>query len=279
MKVTTHLSEIHSFRKSNQDSSWGLVPTMGAFHKGHISLIRRARVENEKVGVSIFVNPIQFDNPNDLDTYPVALEQDLDVLNKEKVDLIWTPSADDIYAPDFQTYVQVGRVSKPLEGKSRPGHFKGVATIVAILFNAFQPHRAYFGEKDAQQLCVIRQMVNDLKFNLDIVSCPTIREKDGLAISSRNHNLSIRGREQANCLFDALSAAKESIKNGERSVGELKKIMQDIIGNYSLAKIDYISIANPSTLTEINNLSESVLISLAVFIEDVRLIDNMSIKI
>ena len=279
MKVTTQLSEIRSFRRRNQESSWGLVPTMGTFHEGHISLIRRARVENEKVGVSIFVNPIQFDNPKDLDTYPVALEQDLEILKKEKVDLVWTPGADDIYPPDFQTYVQVERVSIPLEGNSRPGHFKGVATIVAILFNAFQPHRAYFGQKDVQQLLVIRQMVNDLKFNLDIVSCPTIREKDGLAISSRNHNLSVRGRKQANCLFHALSEAKESIKNGESSVGKLKKLMQDIIGDYSLAKIDYISIANPHTLVEINNISDNVLISLAVYIEEVRLIDNMSINI
>ena len=153
---------------------------MGALHQGHISLIRRARDENEKVGVSIFVNPIQYNNPRDLETYPVALEQDLDILKKEKVDLVWTPGADYIYPPDFQTYVQVERVSTPLKGKSRPGHFKGVATIVAILFNAFQPHRAYFGQKDAQQLLVIRQMVSDLKFNLDIVPCPTIREEDGL---------------------------------------------------------------------------------------------------
>ena len=279
MKVTSQLSEIRSYRWRDRNSSCGLVPTMGALHQGHISLIRRARDENEKVGVSIFVNPIQFNNPRDLETYSVAPEQDLDILKKEKVDLVWTPGANDIYPPDFQTYVQVERVSTPLEGKSRPGHFKGVATIVAILFNAFQPHRAYFGQKDAQQLLVIRQMVYDLKFNLDIVPCPTIREEDGLAISSRNRILSTRGRKQAVGLFNALTTAKISVKNGERSAGKLKKLMQEIIGSYSLAKIDYISIANPHTLTEIDNIGDSILILLAVYIEDVRLIDNMTINL
>ncbi len=279
MKITTQLSELRSCRWRDQNSSWGLVPTMGALHQGHISLIRRARDENEKIGVSIFVNPIQFNNPGDLETYPVSLEQDLNILKKEKVDLVWTPDAEDIYPPDFQTYIQVERVSIPLEGKSRPGHFKGVATVVAILLNAIQPHRAYFGQKDAQQLLVIRQMVNDLKFNLDIVSCPTIREEDGLAISSRNRILSPRGRKQAVCLFNALTAAKESVKNEERNAGKLKKLMQDIIGSYSLAKIDSISIANPHTLAELDNIGDSILILLAVYIEDVRLIDNMTINL
>ncbi len=277
MKVTTELTEVRSLRWFDRTLSWGLVPTMGALHQGHISLIRRAHEENEKIGVSIFVNPIQFNNPKDFEKYPVTLEQDLDILEKENVDLVWTPGADDIFPPGFKTYAQVEHVSTLLEGKSRPGHFKGVATIVAILFNAFQPDRAYFGEKDAQQLILIRQMVSDLKFNLDIVSCPTIREEDGLAISSRNRLLSSQDRKQAVCLFNALTAAKISVKNGERSTGKLKKIMKDIIGSYSLARIDYISIANPQTLTEIDTVDDSILISLAVFIKDVRLIDNMTI--
>jgi pantoate--beta-alanine ligase len=279
MKVTAQLSDIRSFRWRDRNSTCGLVPTMGALHQGHISLIRRARQENEMVGVSIFINPIQFNNPGDLESYPVTLEQDLNILKKEKVDLVWTPNAKDLYAPDFKTYVQVDQISIPLEGKSRPGHFKGVATIVAILFNAFQPNRAYFGQKDAQQLLVIRQMAFDLKFNLEIVTCPTIREEDGLAISSRNRNLSIQGRKQAVCLFNALNAATISIKNGERRADRLKTLMQDIIGRHSLAKVDYISIADPITLTEMDNIGDSILISLAVFIKDVRLIDNMSINL
>lgn len=279
MKVTTQLSEIRSFRWRDKNSTCGLVPTMGALHQGHISLIRRAREENDMLGVSIFINPIQFNNPRDLETYPVTLEQDLNILKKEKVDLVWTPGADDLYTPDFNTYVQVEHLSIPMEGISRPGHFKGVATIVAILFNAFQPNRAYFGQKDAQQLLVIRQMVNDLKFNLDIVTCPTIREEDGLAISSRNRNLSTQGRKQAVCLFNALNAARISIKNGEQRAGKLKTLMRDIIERHSLARIDYISISNPQTLTEIDFIDGDILIALAVYIKDVRLIDNMSINL
>jgi len=248
---------------------------MGALHKGHISLIKQAKKENENVAVSIFVNPIQFNNPDDLEAYPVVLNKDLDILKEEKVDLVWTPDNIDIYPPVFQTYVQVEDISTPLEGKTRPGHFKGVATIVAILFNAFQPHRVYFGQKDAQQLLVIRQMVNDLKFNLDIVTCPTIREKDGLAISSRNRHLYSEGRKQAVCLFRALSEANESIASGNTNVQSIKTAMQEIINSYSLARIDYISIANPLTLAEVEIISGTILISLAVFIDDVRLIDNM----
>jgi pantoate--beta-alanine ligase len=278
MNVTSDLSEIRSCRWHDRNTTWGLVPTMGALHQGHLSLIRQAHVENEKVAVSIFVNPIQFNNPGDLKTYPVALEKDLDILRREKIDLVWTPAREDIYPPDFQTYVQVEKLSEPLEGTTRPGHFKGVATIVAILLNIFQPHRAYFGQKDVQQLLVIQQMVKDLKFNLDIVPCPTIRENDGLAISSRNQNLGSQGRKQAVCLFDALSAAKKAITNGERSASRLKNLMQETIGRYSLARIDYVSIATPLTLTEVETIDDSVLLSLAVYIENIRLIDNITVE-
>jgi len=279
MKVTSLLNEIRSYRWYDRHSTWGLVPTMGAFHEGHISLIRQAKAENDNVCVSIFVNPIQFNKPADLKSYPVDLERDLQILKEEKVDLVWTPDNKDIYPPDFQTYVKVEDISTLLEGKSRPGHFRGVATIVAILFNAFQPNRAYFGQKDAQQLLVIRQMVDDLKFNLDIVPCPTVREKDGLAMSSRNRNLSTQGRKQAVCLFRALSEAKEVIKRGERESKKIKSLMQTIINEFSLAKIDYISIANPKTLAELDMIKSPLLISLAVTIEDTRLIDNMTIEL
>ena len=279
MNVTSHLSEIRSLRWYDTNSTWGLVPTMGALHQGHISLIKRAREENDKVAVSIFVNPIQFNNPVDLEAYPVVFDKDLEILKEEKVDLVWTPGKVDIYPLDFQTYVQVEHISMPLEGKTRPGHFKGVATIVAILFNAFQPHRAYFGQKDVQQMLVIKQMANDLKFNLDIVPCPTIREDDGLAISSRNRNLNPGGRKQAVCLFKALSEAKKSIVNGNTIAKNIKASMQEIINRYPLARIDYISLANPLTLVEVDTITGNTLISLAVFIENTRLIDNITVEI
>jgi pantoate--beta-alanine ligase len=277
MIVTEKISEIRSVRWQDQISTWGLVPTMGALHTGHINILRRARRENDRIGVSIFINPIQFDNPADLATYPQSLEKDLEILTEENVDLVWAPDANDIYHPGFQTYLDVEKLSKPFEGAARKGHFKGVTTIVAILFNVFQPQRAYFGEKDAQQLRIIRQMINDLKFNLQIVACPTVRERDGLAVSSRNRNLSSKGRKEAVCLFQALMIAKEAVKKGERTAVALKKLMGDVISSYSLARIDYISIADSQTLNEINIIESQCLILLAVFVENVRLIDNITI--
>ena len=279
MKVTSQLHDIRAVRRRDTKSTWGFVPTMGALHEGHLSLIRKARDENDKVCVSIFVNPIQFNNQADLEAYPVDLKEDLHLLKKEKTDLVWTPDTNEIYPPDFQTYVQVEQISTFLEGKSRPGHFRGVATIVAILFNVLQPHRAYFGQKDAQQLLVIKQMVNDLKYNLDIISCPTIRDTDGLAISSRNKNLSPQGRKQAVCLFRALSAAKELIRHGEHESQKIKSLMHDVIHDFPLAKVDYVSVANAVTLKELDVISGHILISLAVIIEKTRLIDNILIEL
>jgi pantoate--beta-alanine ligase len=279
MIVTPEISEIRAHRWQDRSVTWGLVPTMGALHEGHLSLIEQAKKENDCVAVSIFVNPKQFNNPKDLESYPVVLDEDLKILKKEDVDLVWTPAIKDIYPENYQTYIQVEELSKILEGSSRPGHFSGVATVVAILFNAFQPDRAYFGQKDAQQLLLIKQMVRDLKFNLEIISCPTVREKDGLAISSRNKNLSDQGRKQAVCLYRALSAAKEAIINGNLNAENLKTQMQSIIDDYNLAKIDYISIASPTSLNEVDVIDDQVLISLAVFVEDVRLIDNMIIEV
>jgi pantoate--beta-alanine ligase len=252
---------------------------MGALHAGHLSLVRKARQQNEKIAVSIFLNPIQFNNVTDLDSYPKDLAADLAILKKEKVDLVWTPSPESIYPPDYQTYIRVSNISKPMEGLSRPGHFEGVTTVVAILFNALQPHHVYFGEKDAQQLAVIRQMVKDLKFNLEIVPCPTIREKDGLAVSSRNQNLSDRGRLQAVCLFNALSKAMELIGDGESDSATLINEMTSVIALYPLARIDYISIADPLNLAELDEINNKALLSLAVYVENVRLIDNMTVDL
>jgi len=277
MKVFSEISQVRKYRWSDASLNWGLVPTMGLLHEGHLSLVRRARNENQKVGVSIFVNPIQFNNQQDLVSYPRDLERDLELLRKEGVDLVWTPTPDIVYATDFQTFVEVERVTRPLEGEARPGHFRGVTTVVAKIFNVFQPHRAYFGQKDAQQAVVIRQMVRDLNFNLDLITCPTVREMDGLAMSSRNAGLSPEARQQAVCLFRALTAAENTFHSGTRNAAKLKSVMEKTIGPFDKARTDYISVAHPETLEKLSVIDEKALLSLAVFVDDVRLIDNLLI--
>ncbi len=275
MKVFSEISEVRKCRWRDASLNWGLVPTMGLLHEGHLSLVRRARNENQKVGVSIFVNPIQFNNQQDLVSYPRDLERDLELLRKEGVDLVWTPTPNIVYATDFQTFVEVERITRPLEGKARPGHFRGVTTVVAKIFNVFQPHRAYFGQKDAQQAVVIRQMVRDLNFNLDLITCPTVREADGLAMSSRNARLSPAARRQAVCLFRALTAAENAFHAGVRNAAKLKSVMEKTTEPFDKARIDYISVAHPETLDELTAINEKALLSLALFIDDLRLIDNL----
>ncbi len=277
MKSLAEVDDIRRERWVEPRASWGLVPTMGSLHEGHLSLVRRARQDNHRVGVSIFVNPTQFNNPDDLTTYPRNLERDLALLDKEGVDLVWTPSPDTVYPPGYQTYVEVEEVTQYLEGPARPGHFRGVATVVAKLFNVFQPQRAYFGQKDAQQVVVIKRMVQDLNFNLEVVICPIVREPDGLAMSSRNANLSPAAREQATCLYRALSAAKKAIEDGQRDAAQLRALMADIINSADLARPDYISIAHPENLQELTVVADRALLSMAVFVDGVRLIDNMLI--
>jgi len=277
MLVTTLISDVRSMRHDNPRHTWGLVPTMGALHDGHLSLIRRARSENDRVAVSIFINPTQFNNADDLEKYPRTMKEDLAQLDAEGVDLVWTPDPDMVYPPDFQTYVTVEEITKPLEGTHRPGHFKGVTTVVAKLFNVFEPHRAYFGQKDAQQAAVIKQMVRDLNFNLEVVVCPIIREPDGLALSSRNKLLSTEEREAAVVLSKALTAAKALWERGERDADELRVAMTRAIDGEPLARIDYISVADPNTLTELEGTVRSALLSMAVYIGETRLIDNIRI--
>lgn len=254
----------------------GLVPTMGALHEGHLALVQRARAENDHVLVTIFVNPTQFNDPKDLAAYPRDLEHDLAILRGAGVDVVFTPSAASMYPPGYQTYVEVEQVTQGLEGAHRPGHFRGVATVVAKLFNLAQPQRAYFGQKDAQQVVVIKRMVADLHFPLDIVVCPTVREPDGLAMSSRNRKLTSVQRQAARILYQALMAAKNAYQHGERDPKILRRLMRDTLISEPLADVDYVSVADTETLQEISGmLDRPVLISLAVRIGKTRLIDNL----
>lgn len=275
MNVVTEIEGVRQVRWADSTATWGLVPTMGFLHEGHLDLVRRARAENDQVGVSIFVNPIQFNNPGDLEKYPRDMDRDSALLEKEGVDLLWTPMPQNMYPKEYQTYVNVTQVTTLLEGASRPGHFQGVATVVAKLFNVFQPTRAYFGQKDAQQLVVIRRMAKDLDFNLQIIACPTVREDDGLAMSSRNVRLIPEHRSQAVCLYKALQAAENAYSSGVREAARLREMMIDIISNAPAARIDYVSVANPETLEELETVESGALLSMAVFFGDVRLIDNL----
>ena len=277
MKVYAGVDDVRKLRWEKPLLTWGIVPTMGFLHEAHLNLVRAAKAENDRVGVSIFVNPIQFNNPNDLATYPKDMKRDLDLLDKEGVDLVWTPTPDVVYPEGYQTYVDVGKVTQYLEGASRAGHFQGVATVVTKLFNVFQPTRAYFGQKDAQQVVVIQRMAEDLNFNLEVVVCPTTREADGLAMSSRNVKLTPSHRQQATCLYSALTAAKTAFDGGEKDVERLRGVMRSEIEKAPDANIDYVSVADTVTLEELEVVEGKALISMAVNFGEVRLIDNMII--
>ena len=276
MKVVKSLAELRATRKSLANHV-GLVPTMGFLHEGHLSLVRRAKQECASIGVSIFVNPAQFGPTEDLDTYPVDLEQDLDLLSAEKVDLVWTPTKAEMYGLGYQTWVEVEELSRYLEGEIREGHFRGVATVVTKLFNSFQPERAYFGQKDAQQAIVIRRMVRDLNFPIEVIVCPTYREADGLAMSSRNSYLNPEERQAATVLYRALSAADELFNTGEREADRLREEMESLLATEPLARAEYASVADPETLEELHGPIERALLSMAVFIGKTRLIDTMTV--
>jgi len=273
MKVVTSFKELRNARQI-LTGPLGMVPTMGFLHAGHLSLVRRARSECTDVAVSIFVNPTQFGPQEDLDAYPRDLEKDLALLEAAGANLVWTPDNQVMYPPDFQTWVEVEGVAQPLEGARRPGHFRGVTTVVAKLFNGMQPDKAYFGQKDAQQVVVIRQMVRDLNFPLEIIVCPLIREADGLAMSSRNAYLNVEQRQSATVLFRALTAAKSAYEAGERSAETLRQAMVSVIEQESLARLQYVSVAHPDTLEELSEVATEALFSMAVYIGQTRLIDN-----
>ncbi|MCG8348171.1 MAG: pantoate--beta-alanine ligase [Chloroflexales bacterium] len=257
----------------------GLVPTMGYLHEGHLSLVRLARADCTATAASIFVNPTQFSPHEDLSRYPRDLERDLSLLRAEGVDLVFVPSVAEMYPEDFATYVEVGGVTEMLEGAARPVHFRGVATIVCKLFTIIQPDRAYFGQKDAQQTIVVRKMARDLNLPVEVVVGPTVREPDGLAMSSRNAYLTSEQREAAPVLYQALTTTQRRYANGERDGEALRATLRDVLASEPLAEPEYVSAADPLTLRELDIIgSNGVLLSLAVRIGLTRLIDNILIE-
>jgi pantoate--beta-alanine ligase len=274
MKVVTTIAELRETCTA-LPKPLGLVPTMGYIHEGHLSLVRRARTECASVVVSIFVNPTQFSENEDLSAYPRDLDRDLDLLGAEGADLVWTPTEDEIYPAGYQTWVTVEGLSQILEGLHRPGHFRGVTTVVAKLFNSVCPDKAYFGQKDAQQVVVIQRMTEDLNFPIEVVVCPTLREPDGLAMSSRNTYLDPKQREAATVIIRSLIAAVQSFEAGERDAEILRSRMSDVLSTEPLAQPQYVSVADPDTLEELNGPIVRALFSMAVYVGKTRLIDNL----
>ncbi|MBI1280259.1 MAG: pantoate--beta-alanine ligase [Anaerolineaceae bacterium] len=269
---------IDALRQARQQmkGTVGLVPTMGALHDGHLALVRQAKAENDVVIVSIFVNPTQFNPNEDLSKYPRDIPHDLELLRQEDVDLVFTPTPELIYPEGFQTWVNVEQVSQGLEGERRPGHFRGVTTVVAKLFNLTQPKRAYFGQKDAQQAVVIKRMTRDLNFPIVIRICPTVREPDGLAMSSRNVYLNPEHRAAAAVIRRALLAASSAYENGERNADDIRIVIEHVLETEPLVEVDYISIANAVTLHEIEiQTDDPLLISLVVNMGGTHLLDNI----
>lgn len=274
MKSVVSLRELREERKK-LPGPVGLVPTMGYLHAGHLSLVRQAGAQCASVVVSIFVNPTQFGPQEDLTTYPRDLARDLEMLKAGGANLVWIPTPEVMYPPGYQTWVTVDDVTKPLEGSLRPNHFRGVATVVAKLFNSVQPDKAFFGQKDAQQALVMRRMAQDLNFPIEVVVCPTVRESDGLAMSSRNVNLNPEERRAAASLYKSLQAARETYENGERSAGRLRQVALDTLAQEPLAHPQYVSCAEADSLQELDQVEGPALLSMAVFIGRTRLIDNI----
>ncbi len=252
----------------------GLVPTMGWLHDGHRSLMRRSRAADATTVVTIFVNPRQFNEASDYTRYPRDIDADLAICEAEGVDLVWVPDVEAVYPPGFDTTVSVGSVAEPLEGAARPGHFDGVATVVAILFAAVGAEHAYFGQKDAQQVMVIRRMALDLALPTEVIPCPTVREPDGLALSSRNVHLTPDERVAATVLHRALVAARLAYDEGEREGDVLRGLMEEILATEPLAQVEYVSVADALTLAELQRIAGPALFSMAVVLGTTRLIDN-----
>jgi pantoate--beta-alanine ligase len=256
----------------------GLVPTMGSLHEGHLSLVRAAQASCDVVVVSIFINPIQFGAAEDMDTYPADLEKDMALLASVGTDMVFVPPAGELYPEGFETMIDVGSTAKGLCGQSRPGHFEGVATVVAKLLNIISPDRAFFGQKDAQQVVVIRRMVSDLNFDVEIISCPTVRGDDGLALSSRNAYLSEDERSQATVLYRSLLQARDAVAAGETRSAKLKRMIRKLIGAEYMVDFEYARIVDPWTLEPVDEVEGPVLVAIAAMVGNARLIDNMIIE-
>ena len=273
------LATVEAFRRERERlGTLGLVPTMGYLHAGHLALVEPARAENEAVAASIFVNPTQFGPSEDFGRYPRDLNRDLQMLEATGVDLVFAPAVEEMYQPGFTTHVEVEGLTRGLEGAARPGHFRGVATVVCMLLNIARAERAYFGQKDAQQTVVVRRMVRDLHIPTRIVVVPTVREADGLAMSSRNSYLSPAERAAAPALFRALMAARDAWEQGERGGDRLRARMVDVLEREPLARVDYVSVADPETLVELEQATDGALASLAVRLGRTRLIDNVLLE-
>ncbi len=279
MELIKHLNEMRSYiHRIEKEKSIGFVPTMGHLHQGHLSLIKRARQDCDEVVVSIFVNPTQFGAGEDYSRYPRDLSRDIKLCQQEGVDVVFAPSREEMYPDGYSTFVKVEEeLSLTLEGSSRPGHFQGVCTILTKLFNIISPDFSYFGQKDYQQVLVVRRLVRDLNLRTQIVVLPTVREKDGLAVSSRNSYLNREERRAATVLHQSLEKARQLIKEGKRDPDLVVSRMKDVIKAESLAEIDYVAVVDPETLRKVERIGKEVLVAMAVKIGGTRLIDNAKI--
>ena len=281
MEIITRRQRMFSISRKlrRENKTVAFVPTMGALHEGHLTLVREARQAADVVIVSIFVNPAQFNDKGDLERYPRDLTADAALLAEYEVDYVFAPDEDEIYHKGFSTYVYVEGISEGLEGAARPGHFRGVATIVTILFNTVRPDKAFFGQKDAQQVSVVKRLADDLGFETEIVVVPTVREETGLAMSSRNENLTSEEREKAAVIFNSLREAKLAFKGGERKASKLVEIVRNTLESEPLARIDYVAAVDSETLEPIENIGDrEIILSTAAFFGKTRLIDNIRLN-
>jgi pantoate--beta-alanine ligase len=278
MKILHTVAETRAVRRAlrldHPTESFGLVPTMGALHDGHLALVRAARQQNDRVAVSLFVNPLQFGPNEDLAKYPRAFEADCALLEREDVDYLFAPASEEMYPRGAETLVDVPGVGSRLDGASRPGHFCGVTTVVSKLFHALQPDRAYFGQKDAAQVAVLRAMVRDLNFDVDLVVCPTVRDADGLALSSRNRYLTVLEREQALAIPKALQFVRRAIVNGQRDASLLREALHEHLAATSGLRLDYAELVHADTLEPVDVVATDTLVAVAAFVGSTRLIDN-----
>ncbi|SHG35654.1 pantoate--beta-alanine ligase [Ornithinibacillus halophilus] len=280
MKIVSTIEQVKNLvnQWKSAGQTIGFVPTMGFLHEGHGSLITSARQQNEKVVVSIFVNPLQFGPTEDYDSYPHDIERDRQICEELGADVIFHPTPEEMYPKDFYTYVDMSGLTEGLCGDSRPGHFRGVCTVVNKLFNIVQPNRAYFGQKDAQQLAIIKQMATDLNMNVEVIGCPIIREEDGLAKSSRNAYLSSEERKAAQIVSKAIFAGEELVKSGEIDAEKIVTTMKNIVDSEPLAKVEYVNVVDGLTLKPVATIKPQTLVAMAVHIGKTRLIDNFIVE-